>query len=494
MSNHTHTAASSSNHLPSPDEVSAAAALELQIHDIQQLDEQNKGKNRVDEPTDGDLARDMYLAELRNRAVFLADRLTAVNIGSTAPAAPNLLNPPHGQETSAAANNQLATRPDAPAGSAPSRDPGVQQSDEEGPAQDGLIERLLRYFCGSGQETEAATQAGPSGLQSQDDDDEEDVEHEDPIRTVACVACDEVKSPIDILILSLSCEHDYCGGCLRALFTACLIDESLYPRCCREPIPLDSVRGLIPDDLAASFQRRQAELTTTDRTYCSSPTCSTFIPQDLIQGDRASWPDCSAVTCAICKFAVHPGDCPQDSALHELQSAAQANGWRRCFSCRRFVELDVGCNHMTYVSLSPGFPFLPILPSFLHSSLSTNLTPHSCLCKAEFCYACGARWKTCTCPQWHEDRLYHRAGQIADREANRNAYARYLAQREPPRAVRVEAAARRLPENNNCRHSRWRYIEGSNDCDLCHETLRDFIFSCRACNLNACGRCRRNRL
>lgn len=164
--------------------------------------------------------------------------------------------------------------------------------------------------------------------------------------------------PVNTTTAEVACE---------TFFIACLTDETLFPpRCCRQLIPLDSVRGFISDDLAASFQRRQAELTTTDRTYCSSSTCSTFIPQDLIQGDRASCPDCSAVTCAICKFAEHPGDCPQDSALQELQTAAQANGWRRCFSCRRFVELVVGCNHMTLRLPPPGFP------SFLHSSLSTN--------------------------------------------------------------------------------------------------------------------------
>ena len=37
-------------------------------------------------------------------------------------------------------------------------------------------------------------------------------------------------------------------------------------------------------------------------------------------------------------------------------------------------------------------------------------------CGANFCYVCGERWKICTCAQWHEDRLYERAAQLADRE------------------------------------------------------------------------------
>jgi hypothetical protein len=32
--------------------------------------------------------------------------------------------------------------------------------------------------------------------------------------------------------------------------------------------------------------------------------------------------------------------------------AARENGWQRCNNCRRLVELDMGCNHMTFVLLS----------------------------------------------------------------------------------------------------------------------------------------------
>jgi len=47
--------------------------------------------------------------------------------------------------------------------------------------------------------------------------------------------------------------------------------------------------------------------------------------------------------------------------------------------CRFFVELEVGCYHMT------------------------------CRCGHEFCYLCTSRWKTCSCPQWDEGRLLQQA-------------------------------------------------------------------------------------
>lgn len=33
----------------------------------------------------------------------------------------------------------------------------------------------------------------------------------------------------------------------------------------------------------------------------------------------------------------------------------------------------------------------------------------SCPCKHEFCYACGARWKSCDCPQWSPEHLLEAA-------------------------------------------------------------------------------------
>jgi hypothetical protein len=85
---------------------------------------------------------------------------------------------------------------------------------------------------------------------------------------------------------------------------------------------------------------------------------------------------CTTTTCAACKSASHaPLACIQDANTHALLETARAAGWARCYRCRTLVELTHGCYHMT------------------------------CRCRAEFCYVCAAPWKTCTCPQWDEQRL-----------------------------------------------------------------------------------------
>ncbi|KAK8222284.1 hypothetical protein BKA81DRAFT_296906, partial [Phyllosticta paracitricarpa] len=65
----------------------------------------------------------------------------------------------------------------------------------------------------------------------------------------------------------------------------------------------------------------------------------------------------------------------------QLFSIAATNGWKRCYHCRRMVQLVLGCNHV------------------------------SCLCGAEFCFHCGCRWRTCGCEYFHESTLLSSNGQ-----------------------------------------------------------------------------------
>ncbi|EAW06656.1 uncharacterized protein ACLA_083510 [Aspergillus clavatus NRRL 1] len=67
----------------------------------------------------------------------------------------------------------------------------------------------------------------------------------------------------------------------------------------------------------------------------------------------------------LCKRAAHEGDCPDED--EEVLQLSEREGWRRCFQCRKVIELGVGCNHIT------------------------------CRCGAEFCYVCGTKWRQCRC-------------------------------------------------------------------------------------------------
>lgn len=170
-----------------------------------------------------------------------------------------------------------------------------------------------------------------------------------------CCACDEAVP--DWNLARAPCGHEYCQGCLRELFTLSLKDESLFPpRCCRMPIPAVEHFFLLGWQLFSSFQDRRIEMETTDRTYCHIPECSKFIPPDKIEQQIARCVACHARTCSVCKTAAHGGECPDDPNTKELFDLAAKNGWRRCISCGRFVELRSGCNHIRKSMTPPSNP------------------------------------------------------------------------------------------------------------------------------------------
>ncbi|KAK2608418.1 hypothetical protein QQS21_003104 [Conoideocrella luteorostrata] len=150
------------------------------------------------------------------------------------------------------------------------------------------------------------------------------------------------------------CSHDYCRECLTTLFENAISDESLFPpKCCKEPIPISLTTSILPWTLVEAFNAKEKEFGTANRTYCHTPTCSAFIPEQSIWEDVATCIKCGSRTCAICKRESHHGDCPDDSATAELLRTAAAQGWQRCYSCHRVVDLKAGCNHISTFQILP---------------------------------------------------------------------------------------------------------------------------------------------
>lgn len=164
-----------------------------------------------------------------------------------------------------------------------------------------------------------------------------------------CVVCQDDLPPER---LQVPCGDSYCYGCARRLFHLSMKDDSLFPpRCCGKDIPFTTVQHLFDQGSGEVFRRRQVELSTTDRTYCSDQACSAFIEVEHVANNRATCPSCGLETCIICKGQAHEGeDCAQDPAVIALMALAETEGMKQCHSCRRLVEISFGCNHMTYVS------------------------------------------------------------------------------------------------------------------------------------------------
>ncbi|KAJ2999212.1 hypothetical protein NUW58_g67 [Xylaria curta] len=231
-----------------------------------------------------------------------------------------------------------------------------------------------------------------------------------------CDACGEQKHFAELS--RTPCQHEYCRRCLSRLFQDAMVDESLFPpRCCRQPIPLDRSQLFLDADVVRQFRQKAIGFSTPNRTYCRNTDCAAFIPPNNCSSTTASCNQCHSRTCTTCKDAFHDGDCPNDEQLQRVLHLAREQGWQRCQNCWGMVELNTGCDHMT------------------------------CRCGFQFCYICGAHWKTCNCEHWDEHRLYERAAQID---------ARYQAGGEqggiqPGQNVEVQPPADRGPDQQGAR-------------------------------------------
>jgi hypothetical protein len=300
--------------------------LELQIADIQASGEQINGKTLVEE----------CQAELKQYTGIAADRPMCQSIAQAIAPDRKILKASadgQGRRAGAAATATGSARPNAPG-------PGDGQPENRTDAEinalvhDELLDKLEAMYVGT-----------KSYLDEEDNDNLYDPPKSEDRR---CVACSENKPYLEVA--RCPCSHQYCIDCLISLFAAANKDESLFPpRCCRKPITLDIVQIFLPADVVATFREKQIECATADRTYCHEPSCSAFInPHTAIEGDCATCPACQRTTCAVCKGATHDGeDCPEDTKTKELLELAQREGWQRCRSCRRLVELNTGCYHMS---------------------------------------------------------------------------------------------------------------------------------------------------
>lgn len=182
----------------------------------------------------------------------------------------------------------------------------------------------------------------------------------------------------------------------------------------------------MPADVLKLFEEKSVEFSTLKRVYCSKLQCGRFI---CPQKTNTSWffgppsvpcpdPTCKTRTCSSCKTEVKPDEhhvCRQDQQAVDVLALGRQEGWQRCPGCEQLIELNMGCYHMT------------------------------CRCRTEFCYLCRARWKSCGCPQWDENRLLRAAEARVNARFGQGLAAAAPAAPAPRQAVPPVNAARAPP-------------------------------------------------
>lgn len=239
---------------------------------------------------------------------------------------------------------------------------------------------------------------------------------------VECVSCLDDFNPKEMV--KAPC-HSYCKPCfLRLISTACQNEQQWPPKCCLNPIPTKTITPNINDELKKTYRDRAAEWGTpvSERMYCNYANCNVWIRPDHINRDRNT-ARCSAGhwSCIICRGPEHQGnECPQDRDLARTNELAEAEGWKRCYGCHAYVEHREACQHMT------------------------------CRCGAEFCYVCGARWRTCSCSMEQlgavkrraEERRQARRDIEAQEDAELQEALRMIAEFEREEALKAELLQR----------------------------------------------------
>jgi hypothetical protein len=321
------------------DEETLALIIELQIEDVKRYS--SKGKQREGELSDEALAIRMQKEELDGISIFLSDRRMIRSIAAAVQVDAPLLMDIASQEIIANQDRDLATRLN---GGALIPSPSSTKTNCLESLDDALFMKLQTLYVGR---TELSIH--PTTPDAYDGEQAESSSWA-LSRTKHTEVCEACRDELNVFELARApCGHVYCRNCLGDLFEAAMTDESLFPpRCCRLEISPEENCAILTAELIQKFDKKKIEFATKNRTYCSVPTCSAFIESQYISGDIATCPDCSSTTCTICK-ATHEGDCPKDVALQEILEVAKKNSWQRCYACYALVELDYGCNHMTYV-------------------------------------------------------------------------------------------------------------------------------------------------
>ncbi|KAB8294307.1 hypothetical protein EYC80_009728 [Monilinia laxa] len=406
------------------DEESLKLIIQLQIEDIDHSS--SKGKGRVNDVSDISVAFKLQRDELEKTASFLSDKRMARSIALAVQADGGVLTETVSRDDVSETDHAMALQL--------YRGPRTTDTTPEHPniaplhtqILDKEVLQKLRILYISGVEVTGGSASvkldGPDCdliAGSLPESSSLAASRPAPPKTVLtkCVICRYQINFCDAARVPGPCRHEYCRACLERLFTLSMSDESLFPpRCCNESITVANVRLFLTDDVVRAFEEKKIEFETPNRIYCCSKPCSSFINPSKIVNEVATCDDCGTQTHTLCKLEAHIGDCSNDTALQEVLDLARGKGWQRCYSCWTMVELEVGCNHM------------------------------KCRCGAMFCYTCGLKWKTCTCPQWYNDQLVARATELVIRRPRHRLLNRpYQAiGQEPEMDAQVAAAAHRV--------------------------------------------------
>lgn len=201
-----------------------------------------------------------------------------------------------------------------------------------------------------------------------------------------CTICMDRKSTGEMFRNNNSCSHLFCSDCISQYVVAKIKENIASVKCpdlkCKGVLEPEICRSLIPPELFDRWENALCESLVIGfkKFYCPFKDCSALLIDDGEEVVTSSeCPNCWRLFCAQCKVVWHSGiSCQEFQRLREDERAredlivmelVQNKKWRRCPSCKFYVEKTEGCFHIT------------------------------CRCGFQFCYGCGSDWSSShACP------------------------------------------------------------------------------------------------
>ncbi|XP_048319827.1 E3 ubiquitin-protein ligase RSL1-like [Ziziphus jujuba] len=195
-----------------------------------------------------------------------------------------------------------------------------------------------------------------------------------------CLICMDVKSSVE-MFRNITCSHPFCNNCLGKYITTKIQQNISKVECpdlkCESVLEPHLCRSIVPKEVFDRWEDALCEALFLDaqKFYCPFKDCSVLLVNDGEEAVTMSeCPNCHRLFCAQCKVAWHDGmKCNKFQKIVKegrgredmmAMLLAKKKQWRRCPSCKMYVEKISGCIHIT------------------------------CRCRYEFCYACGSKWSS----------------------------------------------------------------------------------------------------
>ncbi|KAI3985261.1 hypothetical protein MKX01_039506 [Papaver californicum] len=193
-----------------------------------------------------------------------------------------------------------------------------------------------------------------------------------------CEICMEAKPKSETRNSTNKCSHIYCSECITKHIAAKIHVNIIQITCpefnCKKTLELHLCKDIVPEQVFDRWDKALCEslILPSQKIYCPFKDCSVMLVNDddgvIIRGTEC--PYCRRLFCAQCKVPWHFDlDCNDYEEMKSggkedmlLINLAESKSWKRCPSCRFYVERRDGCPHIT------------------------------CRCGSQFCYACGGRW------------------------------------------------------------------------------------------------------